>query len=387
MTYNGSSPERIRGQQRLRLKRLGMSGGSYVVTFSLVSFCAWAGLISTPVLLGYLAMIFAVNGTFLVLTLSDINLRFRDPSMTLAQILLSFPPPLFVMFFIEEGQARAIFMLISVIPILYGMLALNTRQYIAVAVGAVAQYGVLIGALWWWRPGIMVQSLEIFQALALILVMAEIAMIGGYISGLREKLRRRNDELNDALERLNEMARRDTLTGLFNRRHLMEALDQEMNRCNRTQGPFSVCIFDIDHFKQINDTYGHQAGDLVLIRVAESVIHNLRNIDCFGRFGGEEFLLILPETDIQGARIKAERLREQLTEVTFPEIDTDLRVTTSVGLTQYCSGESADETLARADEALYEAKENGRNQCRARSGPGDLKASGTASVQGTAPHQ
>lgn len=378
MTDQVDSRGRIRAQQQLRLKRLSMSFGSYAVTFSLVCFCVWAGLIPVPVLLAYLAMILVINSAFLFLTLSDINLRFRDPSMTMAQILLSFPPPLFVMFFIEEGQGRAIFMLISVIPILYGMLALNTRQYIGVAVGAVAQYGVLIAALWWWRPDIMATSLEIFQALALILVMAEVAMIGGYISGLREQLRRRNDELNNALEQLNEMARRDALTGLFNRRHLMEALDQEMNRCNRTGGPFSVCIFDIDHFKQINDTYGHQAGDLVLTRVAEFVTHNLRNIDCFGRFGGEEFLLILPQTDMDGALIKAERLREQLAEVSFSEIDENLRVTTSVGLTQHRNGESADDTLARADEALYTAKASGRNQSAARPAPGSIKGSETA---------
>ena len=365
MTSVAATDEQVRGEQNLRLKRIGMSGISYVVTFSLVSFCAWAGLISISVVLFYLALIVVVNIVFVGLILTGINLRLRDPSMTMAQILLSLPPPLIVMFFIDEGQARATFLMIGIIPALYGMLALSTSQFIVTAAAFVGEYLLLVAALWYWRPEVLQTSLEIFQILALALVMGEVALIGGYISGMRQKLRQRNRELNEVLNRLDEMAHTDALTGLFNRRHLIEALDQERNRSNRNDGGFfSIGIFDIDHFKWINDTYGHQAGDGVLRRISETITANLRNIDCFGRFGGEEFLLILPETDLDSAHIKAERLRIQLGKLAFPEIDAGLRVTTSVGLTQYRKGESVDHTLARADRALYRAKDNGRNQSR-----------------------
>lgn len=360
---DGAESEHVQAQQKLRLRRLGMSFASYLVTFTLVVFCAWVGLVPPWIPVHFLIIALFINAVFLVLTLSRLNLRLRDPSMTAAQMIVSLIPALYVMYFLDQGQARAVFMVIAIIPALYGMLALNTRQFIAVGAAFLALYGLLMAALWTWRPDVLNASLELFQALALMLVIAEIAMIGGYISGLREKLRRRNGELREALERIGEMARRDSLTGLFNRRHLMEILARESNRYSRAQGPFSVGILDIDHFKQINDHYGHQAGDLVLKRMAGAIGTSLRNIDCFGRFGGEEFLLILPQTPLEGAAIKAERVRELIASLEYPEISPELRVTASIGVAQYLDDESIDDTISRADDALYQAKAGGRNQC------------------------
>lgn len=356
-------------EQRLRKRRLAMSFASYMVTFTLVTFCWSQGMVPFMVVARYLAFVLAINLCFLAAFQTNFNLRFRDPSLTAAQMVISLAPALYVMYFLDAGQARAVFLLIIIVPALYGILALNTRQFLVTSLFFVLLYLGLVAVLYWQRPQVLNGPLELIQFLALLLVMGEIAIIGGFIHGLREKLRKRNGELrdtmqdlNNALGRIRELASRDDLTGVFNRRYLFDVLAKETNRCHRANGPFSVCILDIDFFKQVNDRFGHQAGDEVLRRVADSVSSRLRNIDCFGRYGGEEFLLILPQTPMEGAAIKAERVRRQIEELRFSDIAPDVRVTVSIGVAEFLSDENVDATIQRADAALYQAKEQGRNR-------------------------
>jgi diguanylate cyclase (GGDEF)-like protein len=159
-------------------------------------------------------------------------------------------------------------------------------------------------------------------------------------------------------ERLRGMAEQDPLTNTFNRRSLFQFLEAEIQRARRYGTPLSVIMFDVDHFKEINDNHGHTAGDQVLVGIAGIVYGRLRNVDRLARFGGEEFLIVTPGIDAQGAAILAERLRHQIANAKF---DASLpQVTCSFGVCQF-RDEETDALIRRVDDLLYQAKEAGRN--------------------------
>ena len=172
-------------------------------------------------------------------------------------------------------------------------------------------------------------------------------------------------KLQRALATINELAIRDELTGSHNRRFLLGLIDREKERADRNGRPFCLCLFDIDFFKRINDTYGHAAGDLVLRRFAEAVQGQVRGTDAFGRYGGEEFLLMLPETPAPDALVLAERVRRVIAGLRCSGQETggsEISLTVSVGVVEYRLGELVAQAIARADEALYAAKSLGRNR-------------------------
>lgn len=164
-------------------------------------------------------------------------------------------------------------------------------------------------------------------------------------------------------QELERLARYDTLTGLLNRHSIVDKLSEWIRHSRRYHGRLSVVLLDIDHFKRINDTYGHAAGDQVLQETASLLMSNTRQADFVGRYGGEEFLIILPRTDIEGAAVIAERIRAAY-EATPLHLDdsTVVRITISLGVTQWHEDDSAHTLLARVDAALYRAKEGGRNR-------------------------
>lgn len=381
----GSTSDAVNREQKLRLRRLAMSFASYMVTFSIVMYCWVQDMISLRVAGEFLVFSLLINGTVWYLIHTGRNLKFRDPSMTSVQMIVSLLPALWVMAFLDAGQARAVFLLIAIVPMLYGILALTTRQFVVVGLWFFAFYGVLHLGLWLYRPEVLNSELEILQTVAFALVMAEITVIGGFISSLRGKLRQRNLELGEAMEQIRELVNVDALTGVYNRRRLFEVISEECNRYSRMPGSFSICLMDIDHFKTVNDTYGHQAGDAILQAVARSVTEGLRAIDCFGRYGGEEFLLVLPQTPLEGARIKAERVREAIEALAFPDIGGGFRVTVSTGVAEYHREESTDDTLLRADQALYAAKADGRNNVKLAPAPTEASQKSSLSAPNTRP--
>jgi diguanylate cyclase (GGDEF)-like protein len=162
-----------------------------------------------------------------------------------------------------------------------------------------------------------------------------------------------------AEEKLKLQATTDALTGIANRRLFNSFLETEMRRAARHHLPLAVMIMDIDHFKQINDAYGHQVGDSVLVNLTQLVSGKIREHDFFARWGGEEFVILSPNCDAGNMRLLAEKLRVAVEAHPFPDIS---RVTCSFGLTEYCTGDSAEDFVGRADAALYRAKENGRNR-------------------------
>ena len=176
-------------------------------------------------------------------------------------------------------------------------------------------------------------------------------------------LQKAHRDLKAANEELTRLATTDFLTGVWNRRRFMELGEAEVARVRRSGRSFGMAMMDVDHFKSVNDTHGHDAGDNVLRTLAEACVDRLRNVDIVGRMGGEEFALILPETDPQGAMLTVERLREYLGELAIPIDSGALTVTVSIGVTTVKDpSDTIEAALKRADEALYQAKGSGRNK-------------------------
>lgn len=183
-------------------------------------------------------------------------------------------------------------------------------------------------------------------------------------SGLEQTVAERTEELRKKNEVLEYLAITDPLTDSYNRRYFYDLAEAEFKKAHQEQTPLSVIIMDADYFKDANDTYGHLIGDQLLFTLAEVCKNNLRASDIFARFGGEEFVVLMPETDIAGAHRIGERLRQLTERITIPSENTKAHMTISLGIACW-QGEmqmTFDMLLARADRALYQAKANGRNQ-------------------------
>lgn len=188
-----------------------------------------------------------------------------------------------------------------------------------------------------------------------------------YKNNLEEIVNQRTSELEEAIQRIQQISVRDALTGCFNRGGINEYLPKEMKRARRYNNPIAILICDLDHFKRINDTYGHQSGDLVLKRVVIKMQELIRqDVDWLARFGGEEFIMIMPLTDVQGAQEIAERLRQAIAEIPFAFSEEPVHVTASFGVSaiedwKSQSNISHETLLNSADIYLYQAKSKGRN--------------------------
>jgi diguanylate cyclase (GGDEF)-like protein len=186
--------------------------------------------------------------------------------------------------------------------------------------------------------------------------------LGIFSSSLRASLYQSGQKLKEAYRRIEELAELDELTGAFNRRCIMRVLDEEIARSKRHGQPCSIALIDLDWFKRINDGYGHPTGDEVLRTFAITMFANIRNIDRFGRYGGEEFLLVLPNTPTDAAARLLDRLRAIVADLDWSAFSAGMQVTFSAGVATLRAEEHADNFLARADKALYASKAQGRNR-------------------------
>lgn len=185
-------------------------------------------------------------------------------------------------------------------------------------------------------------------------VFSFLALIGPAVIGTQ--IIRRDQVLRQMVVRLSQ---EDYLTGLYNRRRISELLEIEIRRATRYDTAFSVILTDVDHFKAVNDRLGHPAGDKVLTKIADVVRSSVRATDLVGRWGGEEFVVIVPETDIDGGFSLAEKIRTRLESTDFGEIG---HRTASFGVTAFADGDDIENIIARADAGLYAAKQGGRNR-------------------------
>ncbi len=177
-----------------------------------------------------------------------------------------------------------------------------------------------------------------------------------------EELREKNALIKEQAEKLKMLASRDFLTGLSNRRDFLEKAHQEERRYKRTERTFAFILLDIDHFKEVNDTHGHECGDAVLVGVARSLEKALRGQDVVARWGGEEFICLLPETGLEGARNVAEKIRRSSEAAVHRCNSREISITVTLGGSVYNGECSMEECIGRADRALYRGKQQGRNR-------------------------
>jgi diguanylate cyclase (GGDEF)-like protein len=264
------------------------------------------------------------------------------------------------------GPARGAVISIMILVIMFGMFVLQPRQARSLALLAV----VLLAGVMLWRantsPRRYPPRLEALHFLFAAIVLSGTSSLAIRLGNLRSRLAAQKNELADALALNRELATRDALTGLLNRRAMVELLAREHPRIERGQGPLAVALLDIDWFKRINDSLGHGVGDQVLRGFAAKLKEQLRGADALARWGGEEFLLLMPGTRLDDARVVLERLRCQICAAdAFTDIAPALKVSFSAGLVEVAEGESQDAAIDRADRALYQAKQNGRNRVEA----------------------
>jgi len=273
------------------------------------------------------------------------NLRFRDPSLT-AEIIFSAILCVALIGYWSD-KARPAVEMFYLMALMLGALRLGAPRLLGLAAIALCAHA---GMLYLWHakhPGIDIAD-ALMDLSALAIILPWFAAMGAYVYGLRARLSEANHKLADALGRIEEIAVHDELTGLYNRRFLLEVLARETAVQHRTGRVFAVCMLDIDHFKSVNDTFGHGAGDAVLKHFAAVSAAGKRGADVFGRLGGEEFLM-----------------RKAIEASTFPELPAGRRITVTAGVAQSHAGEPPDGLVARADGALYTGKAAGRNRVEA----------------------
>ncbi len=349
-------------RQRIRLAMSGLAALLMVCCLVVMNSVAAAGLASTAEVrvwtacsvLGLIAVYAAIR--------SGWSRRFKDPALTLAQILYAIT--CCVAAFVIAGPARGVTLPILAIILMFGIFGLTTRQMLGVLVYSLVAFGVASGVVAARdEPDYPTVVAAAYVGMVVVVLLSS-TFLTTRVQSTREHLRRQKAELAQALEQIRQLATHDDLTGLLNRRAMLDRMQLEQRRSLRSGSPLLIAQLDIDHFKVVNDTHGHAAGDLVLQSFADTVRRNVRDTDVLARWGGEEFVLLLCDTPAADAVALMERLRQavQAMQVPVPQGDGPITVTVSIGLARHAPADPLAGTLERADQALYAAKAGGRNR-------------------------
>jgi diguanylate cyclase (GGDEF)-like protein len=299
---------------------------------------------------------------FFVLLRSGWSCRLREPSMTVPQMVYALTCA--AVAYALLGPARGGVFPIVMVVLMFGMFAASPRQMAGVSFYAVALFGLTIAALSAARPDHYPPAIEAGHFLMIATMVPVASILAGRVAGMRQRLRQRRDELAAALVRIRDLATRDELTGLVNRRHMQELMEQERQRCVRSGQTFCLAKLDLDRFKLVNDHHGYAAGDAVLRSVAQEAVREMRSSDLVARWSGEEFMLMLPDTRAPLARGGLERLIQHLAALRIVHGREAVAVTLSGGLAEHHAGETIEQTLERAAAALADAKGDGGNCVR-----------------------
>jgi diguanylate cyclase (GGDEF)-like protein len=298
--------------------------------------------------------------SFYVLIRSGWNRRCADPTLAFAQTIAA--QSLVAGVYAITGPVHAAMLSVLALVMVFGMFSLRAEAVRNVCLYTLA----LVGAVMAWRartdPLEYPVHLEWIYFVLLATVLAVISQLSVQLMGMRLRLKTQKIALENALARIQEIATRDELTGLPNRRSMMALLQEHALLRARGGLPFYVAMVDLDHFKSVNDTWGHAVGDEALRAFATQAQSVLRNTDVIGRWGGEEFLLLLPESPPGEPTVGVERLRARLAGLAPCPSAPELRIQFSAGFTRYVEGEPIGQAIERADRALYDAKAGGRNR-------------------------
>jgi diguanylate cyclase (GGDEF)-like protein len=338
-----------------------MIAASYLVDALVLLLYACAGTIPAAIGPAYAACGLLSVAFYLVLSETGITERFRDHYFVAPQLLISVA--IMLGFIYIAPEVGVMFLCTLFLVFNFGSLRATPQQ--SAAIWAVTAFGVAGLFLLTDKPIGMPNGnyLERLATMSMfVLAIGRCMFLGIFSAAMRQSLYQSGIQLKEAYRRIEELAELDELTGAFNRRCIMRMLEEEIARCHRLNTTCAIVLIDLDWFKRINDAHGHPTGDEVLRTFAITMFANIRGIDRFGRYGGEEFLLVLPDTTQQSAVGMLDRLRAIIAELDWSAFSTGMQVTISAGVAVLRANESSDTVLARADSALYAAKAQGRNR-------------------------
>jgi len=353
------SNSRDRGQ-RQRMVWFGMTAASYAVDTLFLALFALAGTISGTIAPAYGAAAAAISAGTYAVTASGWNLKRPDPSLVAPLSFLGIAMQLGVVLAAPQIAFPFLANLFTVFA--FGMIWLPLRDSVMVWTLGITGTATVFYAVQG-RIGVPVSSAFELTLVWLYfsLILGRCLLLSVNANEMRARLASSRRKLTASLEQVQQLASEDELTGTLNRRSLMAALERERSRAERSGAPFSIAMIDLDHFKRINDTHGHAVGDDVLRALAATVHDTMRATDVFGRYGGEEFLMILIG-DAPALALKVmERIRAAVAAKNWSSIAPDLSVTLSAGIASHRKGETIEQLMHRADLALYQAKDAGRN--------------------------
>ncbi len=314
------------------------------------------GFVEETSFIGVVAAVFCVVMLFYGAFRFGLNNRFSESSLMLPQLVAA----LVIMMSVAHVERTTQIALVPFILIAFsfGIFRLSTGSLALLSVGCLSAYlGIILmrGDAQSYSYGFRTDLMRWF---VLALTLPGMIIVGKQIQNLRQLLKTTRYQL----EHYEEKSVRDELTGLHNRRHIQAELEQAKLHADTRSAPFSICLIDIDRFKEINDNHGHLTGDTILREFARVALDSIRDTDTLGRYGGDEFIQILRDTEVKGAVMHAERLRVYAHFLDFQKILAQKHISLSIGVAQYRNGEKITDLIARADSALYRAKQLGRNR-------------------------
>jgi diguanylate cyclase (GGDEF)-like protein len=350
-------------QQAARVRRFFLASATYLAGMPLMLLAHALGFVALVPALVTIFAIVAVNVGFYLLFRTRLNLRFADPSLTWPQMMAATAMVMASAFALD--QDRAVALICTPVLLMFGVFRFTTRQFMAAAGLVLACYAAAVALLLLFKPSTVDLPVEMFRLAVLACVLPCFALAGGKVSQMRSRLRRSNEELGAALATINQLATHDTLTGLPNRAFFTESLNRALARAERHGWSAALLFMDLDRFKNLNDTLGHQLGDEALKEAARRLSSCIRESDVSARLGGDEFVLLVEE--FAGPTVLME-IAERILAAIYQPLSIgghEINLSVSIGICTYPADATDAETLlANADVAMYQAKQQGRNRFR-----------------------
>lgn len=347
-------------ERRLRLVNAGLALIMMTLAVLVMHLWHWLGVIDGTGLWPWtIASIGGLAAMFLA-SRSGWTRRLNDPYLAMPQLLYAIAAG--AVAYRIAGVGHGASLLLVALVLMFGTFGLPRRRAGWVAAYTVVVFGI---AMYWGavaQPSIFDPRAQVGYFAAFVVFVSGFVAVNQRIATIRGRVHVQKSELAVAFERIHALATRDELTGLLNRRAMVELLDVETRRADAAHVPCCIAVLDADHFKRINDGYGHAAGDEALRTIAAVCARMVRSRDSIARWGGEEFVVLLREADMATAQAAAERIRARLESTPVQFESSTFGLTVSIGVAAHVPGEDVTDTLARADRALYEAKAAGRNR-------------------------
>lgn len=319
------------------------------------------GKVPAPGMSGLAAFNLGGLALFNVAVRSGWSLRLKDVGMTQAQMVFAIVSMCGAYVLVPQTRAAAVQTMC--LTLVFGTFSLSERE--CIRAGRLLAVFPLITVIWLKvsSPGSFSMGLDGVPALGAATIMLLMSWLLSHFCRMRQTLHEQRQELKDLVAQTEKMAMTDDLTGLLNRRRMMEEVAFAQARHARSASPVCLALLDLDHFKQVNDRFGHHIGDEVLKGMADALRLGVRTTDLVCRWGGEEFLVLLPDADAQDARLVLDRILMAMPSHRVSSTHLDLRVSFSAGVARWQPGESLEDWIKRGDAAMYRAKHAGRGRC------------------------